>query len=200
MIDKIENKFLGDVIDCLMKLHCPGAVIHIVDDSDTRDVEIEEQNDEIPFCDSDVCPFDGDCSECPHEKACAEDLWGCEEECEDYDPPFYGIPDIDRVVFNEPATIVFWMDGTKTVVKCMKGEKFERYAGFAAACMKKMFGSTSRAKAVMDELAYDQIPVEKKQGNEQFDSDNYTVFDGVDIKQDDVYKVAQEAVNEALGR
>ena len=70
---------------------------------------------------------------------------------EEEEPMMWGIPDVRRVIFNNPATIVFWDDGTKTVVKAMKGEKFERYAGFAMACMKKMFGSTGRAKAIMEE-------------------------------------------------
>lgn len=53
---------------------------------------------------------------------------------------------IDRIIYNEPATIVFWADGTKTVVKCMEGEPFDKYAGFCAALAKKIYGSTSRAK------------------------------------------------------
>lgn len=31
-------------------------------------------------------------------------------------------PQIKNVIFNPPATIVFWIDGTKTVVKCQNGE------------------------------------------------------------------------------
>lgn len=93
-------------------------------------------DEEIPFCDM-------DCE-------------NCEEDCKEDPPMMWGIPDIDYVIFNGPATIVFWGDGTKTVVKCMKGEKFERYAGFMAACMKKMFGSTSRAKAIMNECCVDE--------------------------------------------
>lgn len=29
-------------------------------------------------------------------------------------------PKVERVIFNTPATIVFWNDGTKTVVKCQE--------------------------------------------------------------------------------
>ena len=31
--------------------------------------------------------------------------------------------DITKVIFNSPATIVMWSDGTKTIVKCKKDEK-----------------------------------------------------------------------------
>ena len=58
------------------------------------------------------------------------------------------VPAVKRIVYNDPATIVFWQDGTKTVVKCMDGEPFEKYAGFCAALAKKVFGSTSKAKKV----------------------------------------------------
>jgi hypothetical protein len=57
-------------------------------------------------------------------------------------------PSVKRIVYHDPATIVFWQDGTKTVVKCMDGEPFEKYAGFCAALAKKVFGSTSKAKKV----------------------------------------------------
>ena len=66
------------------------------------------------------------------------------------------IPPIERVLFSDPATIVFWEDGTKTIVKCMKGEKYERYAGFAAACVKKLFGSTLHAKDIMEKYGVEQ--------------------------------------------
>jgi hypothetical protein len=51
------------------------------------------------------------------------------------------IPVIDRVVFNGPETIVFWTDGTKTVVKCGEGEKFDAEKGIAMAFMKKCHGN-----------------------------------------------------------
>ena len=50
------------------------------------------------------------------------------------------VPEIKRVIFNEPATVVFWNDGTKTVVKCMEGELFDEEKGIAMAFMKKLYG------------------------------------------------------------
>ena len=41
-----------------------------------------------------------------------------------------------KVIFNDPATIVMWDDGTKTVVKC-EGEKFDPEKGLAMAITKK---------------------------------------------------------------
>ena len=60
----------------------------------------------------------------------------------------YFYPRVKRVVYHEPATIVFWTDGTKTVVKCIDGQPYEKYAGFCAALAKKIYGGTSTAKKI----------------------------------------------------
>lgn len=49
---------------------------------------------------------------------------------------------IKNVIFNDPATIVFWSDGTKTVVKCQPGDKFDPEKGLAMAITKKTMGNT----------------------------------------------------------
>ena len=48
--------------------------------------------------------------------------------------------DIKNVIFNPPATIVFWADGTKTVVKA-HGEEFDPEKGLAMAISKKVLGT-----------------------------------------------------------
>lgn len=50
--------------------------------------------------------------------------------------------DIVDVIFHDPATIVFWSDGTKTVVKCQPGDKFDPEKGLAMAIVKKTMGNT----------------------------------------------------------
>lgn len=47
---------------------------------------------------------------------------------------------VKDVIFNDPATIVLWRDGTKTVVKS-SNEKFDPEKGLAMAFAKKMFGN-----------------------------------------------------------
>ena len=49
-----------------------------------------------------------------------------------------------RVVFNPPATVVLWEDGTKTVVKCDKDDEYNAMTGIALCYMKKSLGNTSR--------------------------------------------------------
>ena len=48
---------------------------------------------------------------------------------------------IKKVIFNDPATIVLWSDGSKTVVKCDPDDVFDPEKGLATACMKKLFGN-----------------------------------------------------------
>ena len=47
---------------------------------------------------------------------------------------------IKDVIFNNPATIVYWVDGTKTVVKA-HNEKFDPEKGLAMAICKRFLGS-----------------------------------------------------------
>ena len=51
-------------------------------------------------------------------------------------------PSIKNVIFNNPATIVFWNDGTKTVVKA-ENEPFDPEKGLAMAIAKKSLGNKS---------------------------------------------------------
>lgn len=57
--------------------------------------------------------------------------------------------DAQKVIFNPPATIVFWGDGTKTVVKRMHGEPFDMYHGFTAALAKKVYGNSTRVRKIV---------------------------------------------------
>ena len=51
---------------------------------------------------------------------------------------------IKKVIFNDPATIVFWADGSKTVVKCQEGDVFDKEKGLAMAISKRALGDKGR--------------------------------------------------------
>lgn len=53
---------------------------------------------------------------------------------------------IDRVIFNDPATIVFWKDGTKTVVKCHPEDTFDEEIGFMCCYLKRILSSKEYTK------------------------------------------------------
>lgn len=50
------------------------------------------------------------------------------------------MPKIRNVIFNDPATVVFWEDNTKTVVKCSKDDIYSPDTGLAMAICKKLYG------------------------------------------------------------
>ena len=50
-------------------------------------------------------------------------------------------PYIVKVIFHNPATIVFWSDRTKTVVKVQGKERFNKEKGLAMAIAKKALGN-----------------------------------------------------------
>lgn len=54
------------------------------------------------------------------------------------------LPKINRVIFNGPATIVFWADGDKTIVKCTEEDFYDPEKGLAMAICKKALGEDFR--------------------------------------------------------
>lgn len=73
-------------------------------------------------------------------------------------------PEIINVIFNNPATIVFWSDGKKTVVKA-EGEPFDPEKGLAMAIVKKLFG-TNKSKSNYNDIFKKWIPEEDKDDKE----------------------------------
>lgn len=51
--------------------------------------------------------------------------------------------EIKNVIFNDPATIVLWADGTKTVVKCQEDDTYSEEMGLALCFAKKALGNKS---------------------------------------------------------
>ena len=66
----------------------------------------------------------------------------CDEDIKQVRNLYYGLSlSIKDVIFNPPATIVFWMDGTKTVVKDQGEVFYDPEKGMAMAVAKKAFGN-----------------------------------------------------------
>lgn len=56
---------------------------------------------------------------------------------------------IKTVIFHNPATIVKWIDGTKTVVKCSPDDVFDKEKGLMACIIKKLTGNTGRWNEIL---------------------------------------------------
>ena len=72
--------------------------------------------------------------------------------------PFYGgafydgleLIYIKEIIYSNPATVVFWSDGTKTVAKCHKDDTYNSNLGVAVAVLKKIAGSKFASKLLED--------------------------------------------------
>ena len=69
----------------------------------------------------------------------------------DSEPDPVGTPnclenEIEKVMFNDPATIVFWKDGTKTVSKCKNGDTYNKETGLAMCIIRKLCGNRNYNK------------------------------------------------------
>lgn len=69
-----------------------------------------------------------------------------------------------RILRHGIATIVFWRDGTKTVVKRHADELDNEYTAFCAALAIKVFGSNSQIKSVLRHKTETVEPKGKKSG------------------------------------
>ena len=66
---------------------------------------------------------------------------------------------IKQVLFRNPATIVLWNDGTKTVVKAQEGDTYSKEIGLAMAICKKVMGNKSSYNDVFKRWIKDENDV-----------------------------------------
>lgn len=126
-IDEIIDEFLDFLNDLL------------TDDDDETDEELEDDENET-LEDGNETNDCGDCNLCEY-------IDDDEEE-----PEF----DFERIEFHDPATIVFWTDGTKTVVKARHGDKFDKEKGLAMAIAKRVMGNTNKYYEVFEKHCFDE--------------------------------------------
>lgn len=72
--------------------------------------------------------------------------------------------EIEKVIFNDPATIVFWADGTKTVVKCGEEDVYDYQTGLLMCIAKKAFGN----KGKFNDILREWIPEEEEEEDDGF--------------------------------
>ena len=57
-----------------------------------------------------------------------------------------------KIIFNPPATVILWADGTKTVVKCGEHDEFDPEKGLVMAITKKLLGNKGNYYNVIKNL------------------------------------------------
>lgn len=57
-----------------------------------------------------------------------------------------------KIIFNPPATVILWADGSKTVVKCGENDEFDPEKGLVMAITKKLLGNKGNYYNVIKSL------------------------------------------------
>ena len=86
---------------------------------------------------------------------------------------------IKKVVFNKNATIVFWTTGEKTVVKCQKGETFDKEKGVALCILKYLCGNISYYNEIFKSLNLDESFDEKGEPKAEYVPNKNAVKKGI---------------------
>lgn len=55
-----------------------------------------------------------------------------------------------KIIYSGNKTIVIWEDDVKTIVSLAEGDQYDPYLAFCAALAKRVYGSTSAAKRIID--------------------------------------------------
>lgn len=69
---------------------------------------------------------------------------------------------VKRILFRDPATVVFWGDGTKTVAKVGPNDEYSPYYGFVAALAKKVYGSSAKVNSIIEPWLPEEPEPQKK--------------------------------------
>lgn len=67
----------------------------------------------------------------------------------------------NRVIFNNLTTVVYWEDGTKTVVKCSENETFIPEVGLAMAFIRKLYPNRSEFLRFLKNAHYQESKEDK---------------------------------------
>lgn len=100
---------------------------------------------------------------------------------------------INRVIYNDPYTIVLWSDDTKTIVKCQEGDTYNPNHGLALCLAKKLYGNTNKFNDVIkdhlvDDLCDDKLErlknaheVQGIRGNWNYDEYMFGLYNGLEL-------------------
>lgn len=73
----------------------------------------------------------------------------------------------NRILVSGNATIVFWADNTKTIVRCAEGTEPNIYNAYTAALAIRLYGSNSQLKKLIKKKVFFQKPKKEKTADVQ---------------------------------
>lgn len=110
------------------------------------------------------------------------------------------LPEISKIHFNPPMTIVLWEDGTKTTVRCQEGDAYSDEVGLALCIAKKALGNKGNFNNVFRKW----VP-EREEDNDNNGPTVWFNFDGdkfrkrvVDALREKLQETVQKTVKECI--
>lgn len=105
------------------------------------------------------------------------------------------IPKPAKWIFNGPATIAIWEDGTKTVVKLMPGDTYDPEKAVAMCYIKKMLGNSEAMKARKKAMkAYE----EQKAPEHDMDPEEKKIFEKLTRMAEEIIRKEQNIENRSM--
>ena len=71
-------------------------------------------------------------------------------------------PTPTKIIRSGPVTVIFWEDGTNTLVRRTEGAEDDPYLAFCAGLAKKIYGNNSKVKKLIEEKTVETKEKEKK--------------------------------------
>lgn len=59
-------------------------------------------------------------------------------------------PIAEKIIFNDPVTVVFWTDKTKTIVRKSDNDPYDKYMAFCAALAKKVYENNTQIHKIIE--------------------------------------------------
>lgn len=100
---------------------------------------------------------------------------------------FWGMPLIKKIIFNDPATIILWSDGTKTVVKA-HNEPFDPEKGLAMAISNRFLTGSGINPHTLFRKANQQYADQRKKQDSKLEEANKIIDAAMDRITDGLYK------------
>ena len=83
--------------------------------------------------------------------------------------------EIKKIIFNNPATIVYWEDGTKTIVKCGSGDTWDKEKGLAMCFVKKLLGNKGNFNEKIKKYVKEDVYVKPEPKKHEHTIEKYVV-------------------------
>lgn len=162
-MDKVLNKFPGFIIDDPLGAPCLKNQVKFMEKAMTMNPADFRRNVKLNICGHEITPTDVSVEVergigyIPKAQIRAlvdyRDFYNSTVN-RSYPPKKADGVCIKDVIFNDPATIVFWTDGTKTVVKA-ENEPFDKEKGLAMAICKRTCGNKGNYFNVFRKYCHD---------------------------------------------